>query len=91
MVFVFYAGHAVLEKGTSHICLQDGLYPLEEMIRDFSENVNTAEYTFTVGVFDACRNISKSVHHINKIRGMDGQNYSQGDCNRILIFSCGPS
>lgn len=60
MLFVYYAGHAVLEKGTSHICLQDGLYPLEEKIRDFSENSNTEEYSFSIGVFDACRKIYKS-------------------------------
>ncbi len=85
---MFYAGHAEL-KGTSYIALQDGLFPLEKKIREFSENTYTEAYSYCIGVFDACRNISRSQSFA--YRGNNEINYSEGLSNRILIFSCGPN
>lgn len=94
LVYVYYAGHGVMDNTT--YCVLNGakMYPLEKMLRSFAK----ADGSYILAVFDCCR--EKLLQAVSRGLGA-GQEFDEDsptlgapiDCqeNLIMTFGCRPS
>ena len=93
LVFVYYAGHGIMDNTTYMVLNGKRFYPLEKMLRSFAQS----DGSYVVSVFDCCREKLPP----SQTRGLNTTDFDEGDMflaapedsqeNLIMTFGCRPS